>query len=298
MNVFAFFGASYPFERTPKEKWNTILFVSVSLSLIILLLQPFGFIPIGHFQLSIGYLFSALLVLPINYLSFPYFFPRLFEERDWTVSKAYLFLMFNFLSIGFWNHIVHSLIHKNDPVLFLSGLELSIMVLKTLIVGGAASFFFILFRYNIITRKNLQFSQDLNDELKQQLNYALHSESADDLIEVTLENKVFSFPRHKLKYISSKGNYLTFYFDEEGKKGFQMLRGRIKHMEESLKDYSEFFRCHRSFIVNIKFIESTRGNSQGLSIRLLEDSELIPVARTNIKELKLQLEKVSRSSQK
>ena len=85
-------------------------------------------------------------------------------------------------------------------------------------------------------------------------------------------------------------------FKEEQKTTQQLFRGRIKNMEEALMHYPEFFRCHRSFIVNLKFVESTRGNSQGLSIRLFAENNRLPVARSNIKQLKLRLEKVSRSS--
>ena len=288
-----FFEVAYPFEHTAIEKWNTILITSTFLSLILLLLQPFGFVPIARLQLYSGYMAIAFLILPINYFSFPRFFPALFEDSVWSVSRAFLFLAYNFLLIGIWNHIFNALIVKNDPVLLVSGLELANSILKTLALGSIVSCFIILIRYNIITRKHLQVSQDLNQDLKTQLIFVQPPVDETEVIELELEKKSVTIPRNKLKFISSEGNYLAFHFQEEKKTQSQLFRGRIKQMEEALMDYPEFFRCHRSFIVNLKFIESTRGNSQGLSIKLYDENDRLPVARSNIKQLRLRLKRNS-----
>ena len=291
-----FLEAAYPFEHTAMEKWNTILSTSFFLSLILFLLQPFGFVPMARLQLCAGYLVIGLLILQVNYFSIPRFFPALFEDSAWSVSRAFLFLAYNFLLIGFWNHIFNALWVKNDPALLVSGIELAITITKTLAIGSIASCFLILIRYNFITRKHLQVSQDLNQHLKTQLVFARQPIDETELIELELENKSIAVPRNKLRYISSEGNYLAFHFEGEKKILPQLFRGRIKWMEEALMDYPEFFRCHRSFIVNLKFIESTRGNSQGLSIMLCDGNDRLPVSRSNIKQLKLRLEGVGRSS--
>lgn len=285
-----FFTSAYPFEHTVIEKWNTILYTSVFLSLIMIFLQPFGFFPVARFHLYTGYLVIALLILSINYFSFPRFFPALFEDETWSVSKAFLFLIYNFFLIGFWNHIFNALVIKNDPTLLVSGIELTITITKTIAIGSIASCLYILVRYNLITRKYLEISQDLNQSLKTQLFVTQQPEDKTQTIELSLENKSVNIPRNKLKFISAEGNYLAFYFEGEKKSRPQLQRGRIKHVEKVLEKYPEFFRCHRSFIVNLKFIESTWGNSQGLSIRLLDEDNRLPVARSKIKQLKLLLD--------
>ena len=164
-----FLAAAYPFEHRTIEKWNTILSTSIFLSLILIFLQPFGFMPLVRFQLAGGYMAIAFLILPVNYFSIPRFFPALFDDSVWSVSRAFLFLAYNFLLIGCWYHIINALAVRNDPLLLVSGTELAFTILKTLAIGSIASCLLILIRYNLLTRKNLQVSQDLNQQLKTQL---------------------------------------------------------------------------------------------------------------------------------
>ena len=79
-----------------------------------------------------------------------------------------------------------------------------------------------------------------------------------------------------------------FYLKDD-KVNQQLIRGRIKQMEIDLKPYKEFFRCHRAFIINLKYIASTTGNSQGLKLKLSPTDQPIPVSRGNVKKLKQQM---------
>lgn len=277
----------YPFEHTAAEKWNTVLSASIFLSLISILLQPYGFTPLARSQLFISYLLIAFVILNVNYFGIPYFFPSFFEDGKWSISRAFLFLSYNFLLIGFWIHIINSLMVKNDPVLMASGFQLVITLIRALSIGFIASGLLILIRYNILTKKHLQIAQELNQYLHDQLKVKRSAKRPPQTIEFLLENKSATIQRNQLRYISSEGNYLAFHF----KKKKQLFRGRIKNMEQVLKDYPEFFRCHRSFIINLNHVESTFGNSQGLHVKLFHKAERIPVARPKIKQLKQLLEK-------
>lgn len=285
-----FFQIAYPFEQSTTEKIQSVLFISLFLSLLLFLLHPFGFVPFYRQQFLAGYLVITVLTFTINYIGIPSFFPHYFEDTSWSVAKAFLFFLYNFFQMGLWIHIFNTLIMHNDPSEMASGLELLITIGKALILGAVASSFLILIRYNWITRQNLQASQDLNQKLEGQLQLYKPIRDQTERISLVLDGKPIELPRTPLVYIRSEGNYLSFHFDPSYSKSPLLIRGRIKELEEGLSNYPEFFRCHRSFMVNLPYISSTRGNSQGLSIQLRTLAERLPVARPKIKTLKLRLE--------
>lgn len=283
----------YPFEQTLQEKRNVILSVSIFASLIVVILQPFGFSITDQFLTFFCFLSMAILTLSINYFSFPYFFPAVFKETRWTISKAFLFLMYNFIIIGFYNHILNVLVFKKNIFFFHSGTDLGIILFRTIAVGSVAAFFLILIKYNFLARKHLQISQDLNGKFKAQLGIKLASKNNSD-IEIYLENSMISFRRDNLKYISAEGNYITLHFKNNEKKMPTLFRTTLKQVESSLQDFPTFFKCHRSFIINLNAVESSIGNSQGLSVKLIDEDFKIPVARPKIKLLKLHLNQIKK----
>ncbi len=278
---WTWFRTPYPFEQSMAEKRNTVVSIALFLSLIVLLLQPYGFMVINRSLLFSGYLLGAFLVLGINYFGFPILFPRWFEEAKWSISKAFLFLLYNFFIIGLWHHVGNSLFIKGDPELLISFTELLLSVSKTLMIGLVASTLLILFRFNFLARKHLQASQEVNRQLRKQLD-VLHPIDPSETIQLQLENKPVTFKRSDLRYVSSEGNYIALHFMTAEKNTSKLYRGRMKEIEEALSKYPEFFRCHRSFLVNLDTIESSHGNSQGLFIKLFDTAIKIPVARPKI----------------
>ncbi|MBX2871313.1 MAG: LytTR family DNA-binding domain-containing protein [Saprospiraceae bacterium] len=286
-----FFQIAYPFEHSTKEKIQSVGFASLFLSLLLILLQPYGFMFLSRLQYLLGYLCIGLVTFNINYFGLPYFFPNFFEDQSWSISKAFLFFLYNFFQLGIWVHIFNTLVMRNDPTVMTSGIELGITVIKIMALGAVSSCFLILVRYNWVSRQNLQASQDLNQQLKAQISLEKEAEHQQEQIPLFLENKPVEISRSKLLYIRSEGNYLAFHFEPGFSKSPLLVRGRIKQLEEVLSRYPEFFRCHRSFIVNLNHVSSTRGNSQGLSIQLRHSTDRLPVARPKIKALRLNMEK-------
>jgi hypothetical protein len=284
-------NAAYPFEHSFQEKRNTIAVISLFTSILIFLLQPFGMITMGMGQLShfVGYLFISLSVLTINYFGFPFFFPAYFEDDRWSVVKAFLFLVYNFLIIGFWNHIFISL-YNNDISGMVSVWELSRWIFQTLAIGVISSGFLILLRFNILSRKYLQISQDLNEQLHLQLKPQKTKDEYNH-ITIELENKPITIRKNDLKYISAEGNYVGIHYNQDGIFNKKLFRNTISQVENSLSRYPQFFRCHRSYLINLDVIEGTQGNSQGLFVKLDNGAVKIPVARSKIRILKEQLDK-------
>ncbi|MDC8002487.1 LytTR family DNA-binding domain-containing protein [Aureisphaera galaxeae] len=278
----------YPFESSFLEKRNTILTISVFASLVVILLQPFGFVPLTHMHHFLAIQGIAMVSLSINYFGFPYFFPSFFKESNWSVSKAFLFLTYNFLLIGLWNHIYNALFINNDFESLVSGEELTSWLIKILAIGCVAAGFLILFRFNLLARKHLQISQELNERFQKELK--LQKPTTNAIITLTLEKKPMSLNESDILYISAEGNYVALHTKEGDLVTKNLYRNTLSQVATQLKASPQFLRCHRSFLVNLNAIETTQGNSQGLFVKLHNGTIKVPVARSKIKLLRAFLE--------
>ena len=279
---------AYPFENTFLEKRNTILTISLFASLVVILLQPYGFTPMDRIYHFMAFMAISIITFTINYFGLPYFFPSFFEESRWSITKAFLFLTYNFLLIGLWNHIINALIVNNDIEALVSGNELINWLLKNLAIGIVSAGFLILFRYNVLARKYLQISQELNEQFQKQLKF--QEPNNNDPVVLTLEKKEFVFNKNEILFISAEGNYVAIHCTKGQTVSKKLFRNTISQMESMLQDHSQFFRCHRSYLVNLNTIKATQGNSQGLFIRMDNGTVKIPVARSKVKLLKASLD--------
>ena len=64
-----------------------------------------------------------------------------------------------------------------------------------------------------------------------------------------------------------------------------MVRCSITAAEESVKEHKFIFKCHRSFIVNINYIERFEGNSQGYRLFFENVNFPIPVSKSSATKL-------------
>jgi hypothetical protein len=92
-------------------------------------------------------------------------------------------------------------------------------------------------------------------------------------------------PSHIL-YMEVLGNYVdVHYLDENRKISRKTIRTTIQQMEDALENYPTVVRCHRTYIVNISYIEKVNPSQQGLLLMLKYVSKEIPVSRTYKKNL-------------
>jgi DNA-binding LytR/AlgR family response regulator len=86
--------------------------------------------------------------------------------------------------------------------------------------------------------------------------------------------------------IRSADNYIEVFWKDGDLIKRQLIRGTLQKAADLLEDYTYIFKCHRSFIVNINYIERVEGNSQGYKL-FFEDIDFeIPVSKLSVNELK------------
>lgn len=86
--------------------------------------------------------------------------------------------------------------------------------------------------------------------------------------------------------IKSADNYVEIGYMEDKQLKKKLIRNTLKNIEQQLKPYPNFIRCHRICIVNIHYIEKLNRKFNNYWLTLKGSDELIPVSRVYLLKLK------------
>ena len=111
-----------------------------------------------------------------------------------------------------------------------------------------------------------------------------HSKMAGQLLEFNVKvndgTKVHYLNPDQIKYISSDHVYVVIHTTNMGNITLRMSLNEVSGLFNS----PQFIRCHRSYIINKKFISQYNGNS------FVIDNTTIPISRSNKSEIKKQMD--------
>lgn len=161
--------------------------------------------------------------------------------------------------------------------------------LITLAVGLLPAALFIMLKENQLLRQNL------HDALE--MNRVIESHRQDQPTAVT-EPIIFSAENGKeqvrlrpeqVLFLSAAENYVEIYWTDNGRQEKTILRSTLARMEDLLRGRSDFFRCHRTYIVNLRNIQSVEGNAQGYRVRFPSVEKPVPVSRGLLAEFRARM---------
>ena len=273
------FNKPYPFNEDLKHNSKLIFFISVGVPLFLLLLQPFDISLLpkrDKYYLIIGFGVITFLSLSLNLLYIPSLFPKKFTTLKWNVKKEIfwnLWILFTILT-GYFFYCKTLGILKFD-------FNMEIKLILTAIIPISA---LIIINQNRMFRSRAKFADEINKKLKdnklrlEEIIYFNSDYQKDNLaIKVSL-----------LLFIRSANNYIEVFWKEGDSFKNQMVRCSMAYAEELLKEHKFIIKCHRSFIVNINYIDRFEGNLQGYKLYFEKIDFPIPVSKNfagNLQEL-------------
>jgi DNA-binding LytR/AlgR family response regulator len=86
--------------------------------------------------------------------------------------------------------------------------------------------------------------------------------------------------------IRSANNYIEVFWKEGDSIKNQMVRCSMAYAEDILKEHKFIFKCHRSYLVNINYIDKIEGNSQGYKLYFEKVDFTVPVSKNSVTRLK------------
>ena len=271
-NILNWLSTPYYFNPTIKFKLKVSLFHGLFIFLFLYVFRPFYLIEfeviILEYTLGIGIIaFLATFII----LYFPaLIFKEYFNEDNWTIGRN-LFLMaigITFIGIILW---YFGEMYK-EPY-HLKKLSLLQFLSYTFLVSLIPLTFFIFINEKNVREKRekrvfeikeINRKKEINISKKLTKEISINSDNGKENITFHIDNLV---------YITSQGNYASFFLKNESDLKEKILRVTLTKIATELKEYSYIIRCHKSYIVNINIINDIYGNARGYLLK----SDFIPI---------------------
>lgn len=263
---------------TFKEGLKSGLTISIAVAVIVYFFNlrwtPFDTLS----QIKYSFYFGCItfIVALLNDQTLPRIFTNWFAERNWTIGKGLLLLVWNFVTIAIGNMIFMVYMGWMSGSFSNFGRILGL----TFIVGIIPIIIASLWRHNKKLKSRLHEASQLNTAIQKRKTPSIAQPVS---INIDSNQKKIKIPVEAILFVSSERNYVRFVMTE----GEDIIvRNTIKKIADSLSTHTHIVRCHRAFIVNTQQVDNVAGNAQGLRLSLKDSSEIVPVSRSYIPLIK------------
>lgn len=273
----------YPLDKTWRHAGRVAAYSGLFITLFLFLFRPFG-MQIAEDEIMLylaicaGFgLVTALVVLLTNGIS--RVLPNIFTESHWVLWKEILFNIFFIALIGLGNMLyANQMWHR--PLTWQTVLGWQVV---TFAVGSIPSIFGAFYGLNKLNRRYSQEAAQLSEQLTLPHDTPV---AIPETIVLTGDNQQerLSLQPDQLVYLSAADNYVQIFYQDKAVLKNRLLRATLRKMEEALAGQSMFFRCHRTFIVNLDKVVRVSGNAQGYRLHFENVVETVPVSR-NLNEV-------------
>lgn len=281
----------YPFEKRWPQTLRSALWAGIFVTFFLFFLRPFGTqIPKGAEWIFLKYcayfgLVTAIVTILFN--GFCLFLPAVFEEEKWCVWKEILYNISFISCIGIGNLLLANAV-MDIPIGVRSfwvwqGLTFAVGIFPTFIGVFLGQM-----------KLNRRYAAEAAQISRQVHTPAVHSHQT-----VTLsgenQNETLLLDTDQIAYLSAADNYVQIFYFENGVLKNRILRATLKKMEDALAASPQFFRCHRTYIVNVEKVEQVSGNAQGYRLHLGGVEFAVPVSRNLNEAIREKLRRVESS---
>ena len=227
-----------------------------------------------------GVIASAVVIFFFYLL--PFLFPNFISDKNWTVKHQiiYYFIMLFFVALfnGIYTNYVNGYAYNWGNSFW--------MIKITMILGCIPICIYVLFDHNRKLAKHIsEVSQlDLNKSKN------LSASKAEIKIPLELKNEQLVIIPNMLLYIQAEGNYSRVVQLDDHSSQTELYRTTLSHLEKHLNS-ENIIRCHRSYLVNLDWIQEVKGNAQGFKLTLENSDKIIPVSRKYVPLVRAYLSK-------
>ena len=248
--------------------------------LFLYIFQPFyiSFYPeiIFEFTLGIG-IITFIGILFFLTLS-PIVFKRYFNEDNWTIGKNIFFILIGILFISSAIYYFGETVKTPYNYKRLNYFQ---YLFYSVLVSIMPCVFFITYNEKLTsTKRSLKATKIIKERV-------LPEKIVSNTIKIYAQNNKESleFDGKDLIYITSNGNYASFYLKNGDCVTEKIIRTTLAKLESELNDFSSaFIKCHKSYIINSNYIKDIKGNARGYLITLKNITFDIPVSRNFTKQ--------------
>ncbi len=281
-NLISWLKRPYPNSASWKSELVTGVAISTFIFLFLRLFQPFGLhneFPYKNMIIG-GFGLVTFLAYAIETFLLPQFLPQFYLEEKWTTGKQLLMSISTviLIAIGNWTYLVAL---GFTTFSYVSGLGL---ILNTFLVGSFPVTIMVIITEMRLLKLHSNASEAVNQGIQ---NAALELPDPDEIQILNEDGKpALEIDPAKVIYITSADNYVEVHIQENEQTRKQLVRSSLRGMENQLSGNTNFFRCHRSYLINLQHVEHSEGNSAGLRLDLNHVSTQIPVSRSYVSKFR------------
>ncbi|PWG05890.1 LytR/AlgR family response regulator transcription factor [Polaribacter aquimarinus] len=268
MQFFNWIKKPYFFIDSPK--FNLLLSFGVGFFIFLFLFtfQPFGIPSILNniFLYTGGFGLVTFFTMLFFFVFLPFIFKDFFKDENWTVGKNILFLFLLVFIITIGNYYYNSFFQNTD--------NMKLLTLKNFFVYTFSLAIFPLITFTYISEKLHRIHRERTSKEIMEFKVSQQLESKNEEIKIFGDNEkeTITFNLDNLVYITSQGNYASFYLKKGDGLEEKIIRNTLSNIAKKLHKKSTIFRCHKSYIINSKFMNSISGNARGYYL----ESDLLP----------------------
>ena len=278
----------YYLETLPRKRWLNSLLFATFVFLFLFVFRPFGLSTLeqGILTISLGYALTTFVIMVLLNVALLSQFPKFFSEERWNVQREIYWNMTNVLLIGFGNALYSSFI----GIAPFSPYAILIFELYTISIAVIPVTVTVLVKESRLNHQFGHQSAELNAGIEEHAKELKPTTQAESLKLVSEnEKETLELAVSDLIYVQSSDNYVEVHYMVKEVSSKKLIRSSLKAVTEQLENYPDLFRCHKSYLVNMKRVKHVSGNAQGYKLKLEGGDKLIPVARACSDALKKKL---------
>ena len=273
---------SYPVNHSLKFQLKLAGSFALFVFLFLIIFQPFqiSFLEESITVVAAGFaLITFVTMLVLNGIV-PLFFYRYFDETNWTVTRELLYTLLNIWLIGILNFLYYNFFFTNS----FTWSSLWWFQFSTVVIGIFPVAFIVYYKERNSRLKYIGEADSLSQVLKTELQREVKTKDT-VILPSQNQNENIKIATDLLYFVKAADNYIEVYLMNETLQK-KMIRNTLKSIEESLIGNSNFFRCHKSYIVNLDKVSKISGNAQGYKLHMVDMDQQIPVSRQLNLEIK------------
>lgn len=257
---------------------SSLIIPFVCTFLIIGIFRPFEFKSLPNPELFIAaaaFGFIAALCVWLTTTALNRFLPTIFHEDSWTIGKEFtlIFLVIFLISVVIFSVILWIGKGQNVSVLF------NAVVLRTILISIFPVIVLVLYEQYSHQKTKYEEAQKLNNDLHKRDVSFKNTEGGEIHLKSENDQTALRLSASKIMYVKSEGNYLEVFYKNHGEVKKELIRNRLKSVEELLPT-ANFLRCHKSYIVNMDYVMKVEGSARNLTLHLTDIEGQLPVSRT------------------
>jgi heme/copper-type cytochrome/quinol oxidase subunit 4 len=267
--IFSWLSTPYYFNPSVKFKLKISFAFGFFVFLFLYIFKPFNLSSLVDLVTEYTILLGGATVFSVFFMLYipALLFKNYFNEDKWTIGRNIFLILIGIVLIGTSLWSLGNL-YKSD--FGIKTLRYFPFLTCVFLVGIIPLLFFVFINEKNVREKRTKKAKEINTHNKEKLvekgfktEVTLYSDNKKEKI---------IFNTYDLVYISSQGNYASFFIRKNTDLKEKILRVTLTKIDTELQDYTSIIRCHKSYIVNVNFINSIHGNARGYLLK----SDVIP----------------------